>query len=96
MDEYGNPVMNLYIRKVERKGGKLVNTVVKTYPQMGQFWTYDPKAFLASPVYFRATTRRFEEPGAVGNGRAVGQAGDVGCTHRQSGTGGTACIARQP
>ena len=53
MDEYGNPVMNLYIRKVERKGGKLVNTVVKTYPQMGQFWTYDPKAFLASPVYSR-------------------------------------------
>ena len=53
MDEYGNPVMNIYIRKVERKGGKLVNTVVKTYPQVSQFWTYDPKAFLAAPVYSR-------------------------------------------
>jgi hypothetical protein len=28
MDEYGNPVMNLYIRKVERKR-EAVNTVVK-------------------------------------------------------------------
>jgi len=53
MDEYGNPVQNIYIRKVERKGGKLVNTVVKTYPNVSQFWTYDPKAFLAGPVYSR-------------------------------------------
>src|SRR5437762_1596782 len=53
MDEYGNPVMNIYIRKVERKGGKLVNTVVKTYPKVSQFWTYEPKAFLAAPVYSR-------------------------------------------
>jgi branched-chain amino acid transport system substrate-binding protein len=53
MDEYGNPVMPAYIRKVERKDGKLVNTVVKTYPKTSQFWTYDPKAFLANPVYSR-------------------------------------------
>jgi branched-chain amino acid transport system substrate-binding protein len=53
LDEYGNPVMPAYIRKVERKDGKLVNTVVKTYPKVSQFWTYDPKAFLANPVYSR-------------------------------------------
>lgn len=53
MDEYGNPIMNIYIRKVERQGGKLVNTVLKTYPSVSQFWTYDPKQFLASPVYSR-------------------------------------------
>ncbi len=53
VDEYGNPVQNIYIRKVERKGGKLVNTVVKTYPNVSQFWTYEPKAFLAAPVYSR-------------------------------------------
>jgi branched-chain amino acid transport system substrate-binding protein len=53
LDSYGNPVQTMYVRKVERKGGKLVNTVVKTYPNMGQFWTYDPKQFLASPVYSR-------------------------------------------
>jgi branched-chain amino acid transport system substrate-binding protein len=53
LDEYGNPVMPIYIRKVERKGGKLVNTVVHTYPNVSQFWTYDTKQFLASPVYSR-------------------------------------------
>jgi branched-chain amino acid transport system substrate-binding protein len=53
LDDYGNPVMNVYIRKVERKDGKLVNTVLKTYPDVSQFWTYDPKQFLASPVYAR-------------------------------------------
>lgn len=53
VDEYGNPVQPIFIRKVERKGGKLVNTVLKTYPNVSQFWTYDPKAFLAAPVYSR-------------------------------------------
>ena len=53
LDEYGNPVMPLYIRKVERRGGKLVNTVIHTYPDMSQFWRYDPKQFLAQPVYSR-------------------------------------------
>lgn len=53
LDSYGNPVMNVYIRKVERKNGKLVNTVIKTYPMVSQFWKYDPKQFLAQPVYSR-------------------------------------------
>ncbi len=53
LDEYGNPVMPIYIRRVERKGGKLVNTVVKTYPNVSQFWKYPPKEFLANPVYSR-------------------------------------------
>jgi len=53
LDDHGNPVMNDYIRKVERKDGKLVNTVVKIYPLVGQFWTYDAKQFLAQPVYTR-------------------------------------------
>jgi branched-chain amino acid transport system substrate-binding protein len=53
IDEYGNPTMTMFIRKVERKDGKLVNAVVKTYPNTSQFWTYDPKAFLAAPVYSR-------------------------------------------
>jgi branched-chain amino acid transport system substrate-binding protein len=53
LDEYGNPVMPVFIRKVERRGGKLVNAVVKTYPAVSQFWTYDPKQFLANPVYSR-------------------------------------------
>src|SRR5690348_5057798 len=53
LDEYGNPVMPIYIRKVERRGGKLVNSVIHTYPNVSQFWKYPPQEFLASPVYSR-------------------------------------------
>ena len=50
---YGNVVGNIYIRKVERKDGKLVNAVIKTYPDVSQFWTYEPEEFLKNPVYSR-------------------------------------------
>src|SRR5436190_12864400 len=52
-DEYGNIVGDVYIRKVERKEGRLVNAVIYTYPGVSQFWTYDPKEFLKNPVYSR-------------------------------------------
>ncbi|HET9754590.1 MAG TPA: ABC transporter substrate-binding protein [Myxococcales bacterium] len=53
IDEYGNPVLDVYIRKVERKDGRLQNTVLQTYPNVSQFWKYQPKEFLAQPVYSR-------------------------------------------
>lgn len=53
LDQYGNPVQNIYIRKVERQDGRLVNTVVKTYDDVTQFWTYPPETFLKEPVYSR-------------------------------------------
>ncbi|PYM36466.1 MAG: ABC transporter substrate-binding protein [Candidatus Rokuibacteriota bacterium] len=53
MDAYGNPTQNIYIRKVERVGGKLQNTVIHTYPAVSQFWKYDPEEFLKQPVYSR-------------------------------------------
>jgi branched-chain amino acid transport system substrate-binding protein len=52
-DPLGNVVGNVFIRKLERKDGKLVNTIVKTYPDVSQFWTYDEKQYLAQPVYSR-------------------------------------------
>jgi branched-chain amino acid transport system substrate-binding protein len=52
-DEYGNVVGNIYIRKVERKDGRLVDTPIYTYPNVSQFWTYDPKQFLHHPVWSR-------------------------------------------
>jgi branched-chain amino acid transport system substrate-binding protein len=52
-DHLGNIVGDVFIRKCERKNGQLVNTVIKRYPNVGQFWTYDEKAFLANPVYAR-------------------------------------------
>jgi len=52
-DQYGNVVGNIYIRKVERKDGRLVNRVIHTYPNVSQFWTYKPEEFLKNPVYSR-------------------------------------------
>jgi branched-chain amino acid transport system substrate-binding protein len=52
-DELGNVIGNFYIRRVEKKGDKYVNAVVKTYPNVSQFWTYNKEAFLKEPVYSR-------------------------------------------
>jgi branched-chain amino acid transport system substrate-binding protein len=53
IDQYGNPVENEYVRKVEKVNGKLQNTVVHTFPMVSQFWTYKPEEFLKNPVYGR-------------------------------------------
>ena len=53
LDALGNPIQNVYIRKVEKKGGELWNTVVHTYPNVSQFWKYKPDEFLKQPVYDR-------------------------------------------
>jgi branched-chain amino acid transport system substrate-binding protein len=52
-DTYGNVVGNVYIRRVERKDGRLVNRVIRTYPNVSQFWTYKPEEFRKNPVYSR-------------------------------------------
>jgi branched-chain amino acid transport system substrate-binding protein len=53
LDEYGKPVLNIYVRKVERKNGQLVNTTIDTVKEVSQFFRYDPKQFIASPTYSR-------------------------------------------
>ena len=52
-DEYGGVVDNEYIRRVDQVKEELQNTVIATLPNVSQFWTYDPAAFLAKPVYSR-------------------------------------------
>jgi branched-chain amino acid transport system substrate-binding protein len=52
-DEYGNPIQNIYVRKVEKVNGRLQNTVIHTFPNVSQFWTYNPVEFLKQPVYDR-------------------------------------------
>ena len=52
-DDYGNPIQNVYVRKVERVSGRLQNTVIHTFPNVSQFWTYKPDEFLKNPVYSR-------------------------------------------
>lgn len=53
LDQYGTPILDIHIRKVARVNGKLVNTIVKTYPQVSQFWTYDPAKAVQQPIFSR-------------------------------------------
>jgi branched-chain amino acid transport system substrate-binding protein len=53
LDAHGNPVQNIYIRKVERKDGELQNTVIHTYPAVSQFWKWNPEEYLKQPAYTR-------------------------------------------
>jgi branched-chain amino acid transport system substrate-binding protein len=58
-DDLRNPVQNVYVRKVEKSKmddypeAELWNVVIKTYPHVGQFWTYNKTEYLKQPVYSR-------------------------------------------
>ena len=58
LDEYGNPIENVYVRRVERVNGELQNTVIATLPRVSQFWKYNPAEYLRQPLY----SRRFVPP----------------------------------
>src|SRR5437764_39001 len=54
LDGHGNPIQNVYFRKVERnREGELQNTVIVTIPAVSQFWKYPPEEFLRQPLYSR-------------------------------------------
>jgi branched-chain amino acid transport system substrate-binding protein len=53
-DDYGNPIYDVYIRKVvKNKDGKYWNVPVQTYPAVSQFWTYKPEDYLKNPPFSR-------------------------------------------
>jgi branched-chain amino acid transport system substrate-binding protein len=54
LDAYGNPVYDVFIRRVTKnKDGKYVNSPIGSYPQVSQFWKYDPETFMKQPPYSR-------------------------------------------
>ena len=53
VDSHGNPIQNIYVRKVERVGGKLQNTVIATIPAVSQFWKYRAEDYTKQPLYTR-------------------------------------------
>jgi branched-chain amino acid transport system substrate-binding protein len=54
LDAYGNPIYDVYIRKViKRADGKFWNVPVVTYPNVSQFWKYDPETYMKQPPYSR-------------------------------------------
>lgn len=53
LDGWGNPIENIYIRRVDIVNGQPQNTVIFTYPNVSQFWTFSPEEYLKQPVYSR-------------------------------------------
>jgi branched-chain amino acid transport system substrate-binding protein len=55
LDTYGNPVYDVYIRKVvKRPDGKYWNVPFEVYPAVSQFWKYDPETYMKQPPYSRS------------------------------------------
>ena len=54
MDSYGNPIYDVHIRKVvKNKDGKYWNAPIANYPNVSQFWKYDPVTYMKQPPYSR-------------------------------------------
>ncbi len=54
LDEYGNPVYDVFIRDVvKRPDGTFWNKPIETYPAVSQFWTYKPEEYMKQPSYSR-------------------------------------------
>src|SRR5499433_753333 len=52
-DDFGNPIENVYVRKVEKVNDRLQNTVIHTFPNVSQFGPYKADDYLKNPVYSR-------------------------------------------
>ncbi len=52
-DDYGNAVIDVYVRRAGKVNGKMANKTVKTYHKVSQFGGMDAKAFLKEPVFSR-------------------------------------------
>jgi branched-chain amino acid transport system substrate-binding protein len=54
LDSYGNPIYDVFIRKVaKRSDGKYWNIPIDSYPNVSQFWTYKPEEYMKQPPYSR-------------------------------------------
>ena len=58
MDEYDNPIQNVYITKIQKikhpvMGDVLINVPYKQYTAVSQFWTWKPEEFLKRGPYKR-------------------------------------------
>ncbi|GAC1343822.1 MAG: ABC transporter substrate-binding protein [Acetobacteraceae bacterium] len=55
LDEYGQPIYDIFIRKVmKRPDGKYWSVPIETYQNVSQFWKYDPIEYMKQPPYSRS------------------------------------------
>jgi branched-chain amino acid transport system substrate-binding protein len=52
-DHLGQGIGNIFIRRIEKANGKLVNVTIKTYEQVNQFWNFEENWYLKLPTYSR-------------------------------------------
>jgi len=54
LDSYGNPIYDVFIRETKlRPDGKCWNVPIEVYPNVSQFWKYDPETYMKQPPYSR-------------------------------------------
>ena len=58
MDEYDNPIQNVYVTRIQKinhpaVGAVLTNVPIKTYENVSQFWTWGAEEFLKRGPYKR-------------------------------------------
>ena len=54
LDDYGNPIYDIYIREVVvRDDGRIWNVVIDTSEDVDQFWPKTAEEYLQQPVYSR-------------------------------------------
>jgi branched-chain amino acid transport system substrate-binding protein len=58
LDDYDNPVQNVYVTRIQKinhpaVGSVLTNVPIKTYENVSQFWTWTPEEFLKRGPYKR-------------------------------------------
>jgi branched-chain amino acid transport system substrate-binding protein len=54
LDEHGNPIENMYVFKVQKGKNGLENQIIETFPNVSQFWKYNPDKFMEMPEYSRS------------------------------------------
>jgi len=52
-DKYHNVVTDTFLNQVKNINGEWRNSVIKTYPQVSQFWMFDPEQYQKNPPYDR-------------------------------------------
>jgi branched-chain amino acid transport system substrate-binding protein len=53
LDEFGNPIENIYVMRVDRVKGNLQNTVIATFNNVSQFWKWSPKEYMNQAPFSR-------------------------------------------
>lgn len=50
-DDHNSPIHSVYIFRVEKANGQLINKPIDEFKDVSQFWTWSPKDYMAMPNY---------------------------------------------